>query len=151
MRAVLGAAIPEYSLAVWHGFTPELLMSVVAMAGGVAVYVMLRPYLLASDGPPLLRHIKGQRIFDRVLVTLSWRLARWLEDVLGTRRLQPQLQLLVCAAFVAAHDAALCPRARASGARRAAISTWPSRCSGRSGSPARSAPPIKPSSIASRR
>ena len=31
-----------------------------------------------------------------------WRLARWLEDCLGTRRLQPQLQLLAYAAFVAA-------------------------------------------------
>ena len=29
---------PEYSLALWHGFTPELLMSVVAISGGVAVY-----------------------------------------------------------------------------------------------------------------
>ena len=37
-----------------------------------------------------------------MLVTLSWRLARWLEDFLGTRRLQPQLRLLVVAAFVAA-------------------------------------------------
>ena len=32
VRAVLGPAMPEYSLAVWHGFTPELLMSVVALA-----------------------------------------------------------------------------------------------------------------------
>ena len=37
-----------------------------------------------------------------MLVTLSWRLARWLEDFLGTRRLQPQLRLLVGAAFLAA-------------------------------------------------
>ena len=71
VRAVLGAATPEYNLAVWHGFTPELLMSIVAMTGGVAVYVMLRSYLVTSDGPPLLRHLNGQRIFDRVLVTLS--------------------------------------------------------------------------------
>ena len=100
LHAVLGPAIPEYSLAVWHGFTPELLMSVVAIAGGVAVYFMLRSYLLVNEGPPLLRSIKGQRIFDSVLVTLSWRLARWLESVLGTRRLQPQLQLLLCAALL---------------------------------------------------
>ena len=39
--------------------------------------------------------------------SLSWRLARWLEGSLGTRRLQPQLQLLVGAAFVAALCAAL--------------------------------------------
>jgi multicomponent K+:H+ antiporter subunit A len=47
----------------------------------------------------LLRHIKAQRIFERVLVTLSWRVARRLEGLLGTGRLQPQLQLLVCAAL----------------------------------------------------
>jgi multicomponent K+:H+ antiporter subunit A len=78
-------------------------MSVVALAGGVAVYVMLRPYLLSGiEGPPVLRHLRAQRIFDRVLVILSWRLARWLEGALGTRSLQPQLQLLVGVAFVAA-------------------------------------------------
>src|SRR6185312_6114046 len=81
--------------------TPELLMSVLAIAGGVAVYLMLRSYLLVNEGPPLLRYIKGQRIFDLVLVTVSWRLARWLESVLSTRRLQPQLQLIVCAALAA--------------------------------------------------
>jgi multicomponent K+:H+ antiporter subunit A len=101
VRAVLGPAIPPYSLAIWHGFTPELLMSALAVAGGVALYLTLRSYLLASEGPPLLRHIRGQRIFDQLLVAVSWRLARWLESGLGTRRLQPQLQLLVGAALLA--------------------------------------------------
>jgi multicomponent K+:H+ antiporter subunit A len=99
LRAVLGSAIPEYSLRLWHGFTPELLMSVVAICGGVALYFTLRSYLLTNEGPPLLRHIRSQRIFDYMLVTISWRVARALENLLGTRRLQPQLQLLVCAAL----------------------------------------------------
>jgi multicomponent K+:H+ antiporter subunit A len=102
VRAVLGDAVPQYSLSVWHGLTPELAMSVVAMAGGTALYLTLRSYLYVVDGPPLLRHIQGQRIFERVLVTLSWRLARRLEDILGTRRLQPQLWLLIAAALLAA-------------------------------------------------
>ena len=102
VRAVVGPNIPEYSLAVWHGFTPALLMSLVALCGGIGLYFMLRFYLLTCDGPPLLRHIKGQRIFERVLVTLSWRVARRLEGFLGTDRLQPQLQLLVCAALLVA-------------------------------------------------
>ncbi|MGE3743695.1 MAG: monovalent cation/H+ antiporter subunit A, partial [Geminicoccaceae bacterium] len=103
VHAVLGPAPPYYSLAVWHGFSPELLMSVVALGGGVAVYFMLHSYLLSGvEGPPILRHLRGQRIFERVLVTLSWRLARWLEGVLGTRRLQPQLQLLAVVALIAA-------------------------------------------------
>ena len=112
-------------------------MSVVAICGGVAVYFMLRSYLLVNEGPPLLRHIKGQRIFDRVLVTVSWRLARWLENLLGTRRLQPQLQLLVCAALLAGFGADLRARVgvRRLGARPHSISC--SRWSGPSGSPAR--------------
>jgi multicomponent K+:H+ antiporter subunit A len=101
LRAVLGPSIPEYSLRLWHGFTPELLMSLVAICGGIAVYISLRSYLLVSEGPPLLRHIKVQHIFDLALVTISWRLARRLEHLLGTRRLQPQLQMLVCAALLA--------------------------------------------------
>jgi multicomponent K+:H+ antiporter subunit A len=100
VRAVVGPAVPDYSLALWHGFTPELLMSVVAIAGGVLLYRMLRSYLLVCDGPPLVHHLRGQRIFQRVLVALSSRMARRLEEFLGTRRLQPQLQLLVCTALL---------------------------------------------------
>jgi multicomponent K+:H+ antiporter subunit A len=101
LHAVLGAQIPPYSLRLWHGFTPELLMSLVAICGGVVLYFMLHSYLLTSEGPPFLRRIDGHRMFDRFLVAVSWRLARWLETVLGTRRLQPQLLLLICAALFA--------------------------------------------------
>ncbi len=100
LHAVLGDAIPTYSLAIWHGFTPEFLMSLVAISGGVAIYLTFRSYLLVAEGPPLLRHIKGQRIFDRVLVAVSWQFARRLEELLGTRGLQPQLRLLFCAALL---------------------------------------------------
>jgi multicomponent K+:H+ antiporter subunit A len=103
IRAVLGPEPPYYSLRVWHGFTPELLMSIVALGGGIGVYLALRSYLLSGvDGPPLLRHIKSQRIFDRLLGLLAARLPRWLESVVSTRRLQPQLQLIVGLAFIAA-------------------------------------------------
>jgi multicomponent K+:H+ antiporter subunit A len=102
IRAVLGPEPPQYSLRVWHGFTPEMLMSIVALGGGIGVYFALRSYLLSADGPPLLRHVKGQRIFDWFLTLLVTRLARSLEVVLGTRRLQPQLQLIVLAALIAA-------------------------------------------------
>jgi multicomponent K+:H+ antiporter subunit A len=103
VRAVLGANPPEYSLAVWHGFTPALLMSTVALGGGIALYLTLRRYLLTGvEGPPLARYIRGKRFFERIMVTLSWRLARSLERILGTRRLQPQLQLLIGVAIVVA-------------------------------------------------
>jgi multicomponent K+:H+ antiporter subunit A len=39
-RAVIGAAsLPEYKLALWHGFTPALMMSVIAFAGGALLLV----------------------------------------------------------------------------------------------------------------
>ena len=101
--AVLGRDIPYYSLSVWHGFNLPLVMSAVALVGGAVLYAGLHRHLDAGiDGPPLIRHLKGQRIFERVLVTVSWKWARALEAVLGTRRLQVQIFVLVSAACLAA-------------------------------------------------
>ncbi|MEP7453900.1 monovalent cation/H+ antiporter subunit A [Phyllobacterium sp. SB3] len=103
VNSVLGAQTPEYSLAIWHGLTLPLVMSGVALIAGIILYILLRNYLArCKDGPPIFRHIRGQRIFELVLVTISWRGARYLESHLGTRRLQPQLRMLVVVAFVAA-------------------------------------------------
>ncbi|RDI52254.1 monovalent cation/H+ antiporter subunit A [Microvirga subterranea] len=103
VRSVLGPDTPYYSLAVWHGFNEPLLMSVIALCGGVILYWLLQGYLAKGiDGPPIVRRLKGQRIFERVLVTLSWKWARSLERVFGTQRLQPQLRLLVAFAVIAA-------------------------------------------------
>jgi multicomponent K+:H+ antiporter subunit A len=100
--SVLGAATPAYSLAVWHGVNLPLLMSVAALIGGGVLYLLLKSYLARSEeGPPIFRLLKGQRIFERAMVTVSWRWARFIETHLGTRRLQPQLTLLVALAFVA--------------------------------------------------
>jgi len=107
-RAVLGEATPDYSLAVWHGLNLPLLMSMVALAAGVALYLALQSRLREGmDGPPLIRRLDAQRLFERMMVFLSWRLARALERMLGTRRLQPQLRLMVGAALLAGFGAAL--------------------------------------------
>ncbi|MBJ6134715.1 monovalent cation/H+ antiporter subunit A [Ochrobactrum sp. Q0168] len=103
VRSVLGDATPEYSLSVWHGFNLPLMMSIAAMIGGVLLHWCLKNYLATSeDGPPLFRHLQGQRIFERVLVTLSWNWARKAENFLSTRRLQPQLRIIVAIAVVVA-------------------------------------------------
>ncbi|OYX12608.1 MAG: monovalent cation/H+ antiporter subunit A, partial [Rhizobiales bacterium 32-66-8] len=101
-RSLVGPDLPPYSLAVWHGFTLPLLMSVIALLGGILLYLAMRGYLAkGAEGPPLLRQLKGQRIFEVVLLTLSWKWARTLERLLGTRRLQPQLRLLVAVVLFA--------------------------------------------------
>ncbi len=93
--SVLGSATPEYSLAVWHGFNVPLVMSLIALAAGTVLYLVIGDYLERSEGPFLLRRFQAQRIFEQVMVTVSWRWARFVENNLGTRRLQPQLRLLV--------------------------------------------------------
>ncbi|MCZ7656449.1 MAG: monovalent cation/H+ antiporter subunit A [Xanthobacteraceae bacterium] len=107
-RSVLGSGTPEYSLAVWHGFNMPLVMSLIALGVGVILYVGLQPHLLKGAGTtPLLARLEGQRLFERALVFLSWRLARSLERLVGTRRLQPQLRLLLLVALLAATAASL--------------------------------------------
>jgi multicomponent K+:H+ antiporter subunit A len=98
--SVLGARTPDYSLAIWHGINTPLVMSMIALAGGVALYAALaRTIARGPEGPPLVRALKGQRIFERVLVTVSWIWARALYRWLGTEKLQPQLRILVLVAF----------------------------------------------------
>ncbi len=99
--AVLGGNVPYYSLSGWHGFTKPLFMSIVALGGGVLLYILLRRYLAAGKGAPVVQHVDGKRIFERILVAVSWRAGR-LERLLGTRRLQPQLQLIFFLTIVAA-------------------------------------------------
>ncbi|MBP2315604.1 monovalent cation/H+ antiporter subunit A [Azospirillum soli] len=102
-HAALGAATPDYSLAVWHGFNLPLLMSVIALIAGVSLYLLLQRHLIKGvEGAPLIGGLQGQRMFERSMVFLSWRLARTLEGLFGTRRLQPQLRLVVSVAVVAA-------------------------------------------------
>jgi multicomponent K+:H+ antiporter subunit A len=41
-RAVFGADLPPYSVTLWHGVTPALLLSIVAFAGGAVLYWALQ-------------------------------------------------------------------------------------------------------------
>lgn len=105
VRSILGDQTPAFSLAVWHGWNFPFLMSVIALIGGCLLYVALRGYLdrqSDTDAAPLIGRLKGRRIFDELMVTLSWRWARSLDGFLSTRSLQPQLRLMVCVAVVAA-------------------------------------------------
>jgi multicomponent K+:H+ antiporter subunit A len=68
-RAVLAGAPPEYSLALWHGFTPALAMSVLATAGGAGVYWALqRKYNLHLHAPSgWTARLAFQRLMDGAL------------------------------------------------------------------------------------
>lgn len=42
---VVGGTLPEYSLAIWHGWNAPLIMSLIAMSGGIVLYLLLRKQL----------------------------------------------------------------------------------------------------------
>lgn len=96
VTSVLGDATPYYSLAVWHGFNLPLVMSIVALIGGVAFYIWLRTRygLIQSTHVPLLGRFNGKQAYENTMLRLSSS-ASLLEKMLGTRRLQPQLLLMV--------------------------------------------------------
>ena len=76
-QSILGADMPEYSLAVWHGVNLPLVMSVVAMTAGVVLYLALRAHQLANPGRvPFIYRFDGRRSFETLLdgssVAASW-------------------------------------------------------------------------------
>jgi multicomponent K+:H+ antiporter subunit A len=100
--SALGTPAPEYSLAIWHGFTVPFAMSLVALGGGALLYLLIGNYLEKAERPLIFGRIEGNRIFEVVMMAISWRGARFVEAVFGTRRLQPQMLALVIVAILAA-------------------------------------------------
>ncbi|HEX6016685.1 MAG TPA: monovalent cation/H+ antiporter subunit A, partial [Burkholderiaceae bacterium] len=101
-QPVVGGTLPQYSLAVWHGFSTPLAMSLVATVGGLVVYAWLgsRFEQRRSGDAPLLAALDGKRLFERTLAALSAAARRALH-VLATRRLQPQLLAMIVIAGLA--------------------------------------------------
>lgn len=94
--AVLGDQAPAYSLSVWHGFSPSLLLSMIALTLGVSLYIVFRERIntIPTGGPPLFNRFRARRIFDAVMAGAVVG-AQQVEKVLTTRSLQPQLRILV--------------------------------------------------------
>ena len=107
-QPVVGGTLPAYSLAVWHGFNTPLLMSGVATAGGLLVYLRYagRFKQRGGRGAPLLSGLDGKRLFENLLARAS-NAARRLTRLLGTRRLQPQLFAMLLIAGLAGLGSAL--------------------------------------------
>ncbi|MBN9408662.1 MAG: monovalent cation/H+ antiporter subunit A [Burkholderiales bacterium] len=102
-RPVVGGDLPIYSLAIWHGFNEPLVMSLIAMGGGIALYLLLRGQrnLGRMEDAPLVSRLSGQRSFDRLLAWLALA-GRFGRKHLGTKRLQMQLLLMVVVTLIAA-------------------------------------------------
>ncbi len=99
---VVGGTLPQYSLAIWHGLNAPMIMSLVAMSGGIVLYLLLRKQLRQGHitHPPFIGRLSGKRLFERSLVMMM-RQGRRLERRISTRRLQAQLFWLVLVAVLA--------------------------------------------------
>ncbi len=99
-EAVLGRDLPYKDIAIWHGVNLPLVMSLVALAGGVALMAAFGARIAEGpEGPPLMHRWRAQRLFERVLLLTTWRAPRLLHRAFGTERLQPQLRLVVLLAI----------------------------------------------------
>jgi multicomponent K+:H+ antiporter subunit A len=101
-ESVLGERTPAFTLAVWHGLTPALLMSAIALAGGIWAYLLFRPRLRRARATPLLGRISGKRVFESWFHLLMERIPAWFERRLPTGRLQPQVLFVALAALAVA-------------------------------------------------
>jgi multicomponent K+:H+ antiporter subunit A len=102
-RPVVGGVLPAYSLAVWHGFNAPVVMSLVAIAGGVVMYLVLRAQQAKGrfEAPLLAERLNGKRLFESTLIALT-RLARAAVRIASTRRLQGQMFAIIAVALLLA-------------------------------------------------
>lgn len=96
--AVLAGPTPEYSLAIWHGFNLPLLMSAVALSGGIFMYVKRKQLFDFQNALP---GIDTLNIFERVIKQLCQKAAQFY-DWLDNGSLQRYMALLLTAFVVLA-------------------------------------------------
>ena len=94
--AVLQHELPPIELAIWHGFTPPFMMSLVALSGGIALYSLRHPLYAVYERLP---SIHASIVFERFHNGLAG-LSAALVELLDNASLQRYLALFF--AFVLA-------------------------------------------------
>ena len=95
--AILGADMPDYSLAVWHGLNVPLLMSLCGIVGGIALYFGLRRLF---DLHAIVRDSLGRNLFRWNMEAL-YALANRFTRRIANGSVQRSMLLLVLAALAA--------------------------------------------------
>lgn len=97
-QTVLGDSAPTFHLAVWHGVTPALAMSAVALIVGLVLYLIFRRRLLTFRRAPF-GPISGKVIFERLLHGVGDSGPMRIKRLFPGDRLQPQVLLIIIAAL----------------------------------------------------
>jgi multicomponent K+:H+ antiporter subunit A len=96
--AVLQGPLPEFSLAIWHGFNQPLAMSLVALGGGVLLYLVRHQLVVLHDRLSL--EVSGKALAEGLL-DLIFGLGRRLDRLLDNRSLVRYMFLLVAVSLTA--------------------------------------------------
>jgi len=97
--ATLQGDLPDYSLAIWHGFTPAMAMSVVALIGGITIYTLRRPLFAWHERT--VGRIDARTLYQWLERRL-FRAAARLDAVLHPPALQRMVAVLIVAACAVA-------------------------------------------------
>ena len=95
--AVLQAPLPDYSLKVWHGFTPALGMSMLALVGGALIYSIRRPLFRWHER--LFARVDARALFELFERALLWS-SRTLDQLIHRSSLQFMLAVLISATAI---------------------------------------------------
>jgi multicomponent K+:H+ antiporter subunit A len=100
-RPVVGGTLPEFGLALWHGFNLPLVMSIIAISAGIVGYRWLGAQQARGrlQRAPLADRLDGKRLFQGALVLVT-RWSRRTLRVVQTRRLHAQMFAIVAVALL---------------------------------------------------
>lgn len=96
--ATLQGPLPDYSLKLWHGLTPALGMSVLALLGGLLIYALRQPLFRLHDR--FAGRLDARALFLAIEVGLRGA-AGWLNAMLHPASLQRMLIIIFIAAEAA--------------------------------------------------
>lgn len=99
--SILGANHPNIDLAVFHGINIPLIMSAMALIGGIVVYFVLRPYWQSHPGHTLGSKIDGREVFDNLINRLD-SFAATVNEYISSTRVQVQMFCIVLVTFIVA-------------------------------------------------
>ncbi len=71
-QATLQQPLPEFHLAIWHGFNAPFLMSLIAIVGGIALYGVRRRIVACLDNASLQRYLALLIAFALALSGWAW-------------------------------------------------------------------------------
>lgn len=92
----LNGPVPEYSLSIWHGFNLPLVMSFIALMGGIFIYSQRKWIFKWYEGLPA---IDSLEVFKRAVIGIS-RAAQYITDRLENGSLQRYVMLVLFSSLV---------------------------------------------------